>query len=42
MTGRIVALNLAVVTEAPWAGAASGRSGIDKRPTAERVTLGCG
>ncbi|MFC0506856.1 MOSC domain-containing protein [Micromonospora costi] len=33
MTGRVVAVNLGVVTEAEWAGDASGRSGIDKRPT---------
>ncbi|RKF24543.1 MOSC domain-containing protein [Micromonospora globbae] len=32
MTGRVVAVNLGVVTEADWAGDASGRSGIDKRP----------
>ncbi|MEH1168169.1 MOSC domain-containing protein [Micromonospora sp. CPCC 205539] len=32
MTGRVAAVNLGVVTEAEWAGDASGRSGIDKRP----------
>ncbi|MFD0782804.1 MOSC domain-containing protein [Micromonospora azadirachtae] len=32
MTGRVVAVNLGVVTEAEWAGDPSGRSGIDKRP----------
>ncbi|MGB2571782.1 MOSC domain-containing protein [Micromonospora citrea] len=32
MTGRVAAVNLGVVTEAQWAGDASGRSGIDKRP----------
>ncbi|MFI7521760.1 MOSC domain-containing protein [Micromonospora globbae] len=32
MTGRVVAVNLGAVTEADWAGDASGRSGIDKRP----------
>ncbi|KXK63504.1 molybdenum cofactor biosysynthesis protein [Micromonospora rosaria] len=30
--GRVTAVNLGVVTEAQWAGDASGRSGIDKRP----------
>ncbi|SBT45985.1 MOSC domain-containing protein [Micromonospora auratinigra] len=32
MTGRLTAVNLGTVTEAEWAGDASGRSGIDKRP----------
>ncbi|MFC3500808.1 MOSC domain-containing protein [Micromonospora krabiensis] len=32
MTGRVAAVNLGVVTEAAWAGDASGRTGIDKRP----------
>ncbi|MFI7663548.1 MOSC domain-containing protein [Micromonospora parva] len=32
MTGRVAAVNLGVATEAEWAGDASGRSGIDKRP----------
>ncbi|MFU8874816.1 MOSC domain-containing protein [Micromonospora sp. SL4-19] len=32
MTGRLTAVNLGAVTEAEWAGDASGRSGIDKRP----------
>ncbi|MFF5057112.1 MOSC domain-containing protein [Micromonospora sp. NPDC000663] len=32
MTGRVAAVNLGIVTEADWAGDASGRSGIDKRP----------
>ncbi|MFC0002714.1 MOSC domain-containing protein [Micromonospora siamensis] len=32
MTGRLAAVNLGTVTEAEWAGDASGRSGIDKRP----------
>ncbi|MCF0095216.1 MOSC domain-containing protein [Micromonospora sp. NPDC049004] len=31
MTGRVAAVNLGIVTEAAWAGDASGRSGIDKR-----------
>ncbi|MER5458513.1 MOSC domain-containing protein [Micromonospora sp. NPDC002389] len=39
MTGKLISVNLAVVTEAAWAGDASGRSGIDKRPAAERVTV---
>ncbi|WP_229402440.1 MOSC domain-containing protein [Micromonospora okii] len=39
MTGRVVTVNLAVVTEAEWAGDASGRSGIDKRPAAGPVLL---
>lgn len=40
MTGRVVSVNLGVVTEAEWAGDASGRSGIDKRPAAGRVPVG--
>ncbi|SCL41998.1 MOSC domain-containing protein YiiM [Micromonospora pallida] len=32
-------MNLAVVTEAEWAGDASGLSGIDKRPAAGRVAV---
>ncbi|MFF5073907.1 MOSC domain-containing protein [Micromonospora olivasterospora] len=40
MTGRLVAVNLGVVTEAEWAGDASGRSGIDKRPADGPVALG--
>ncbi|MFG1953787.1 MOSC domain-containing protein [Micromonospora sp. NPDC048830] len=40
MTGRLVAVNLGVVTEAEWAGDASGRSGIDKRPGDGPVLLG--
>ncbi|TWJ27734.1 MOSC domain-containing protein YiiM [Micromonospora sagamiensis] len=32
-------MNLAVITEAEWAGDASGRSGIDKRPAAGRVPV---
>ncbi|WP_091459479.1 MOSC domain-containing protein [Micromonospora inyonensis] len=39
MTGRLVSVNLAVITEAEWAGDASGRSGIDKRPAAGRVPV---
>ncbi|MBY8875161.1 MOSC domain-containing protein [Micromonospora sp. PLK6-60] len=39
MTGRLVAVNLGVVTEAEWAGDASGRSGIDKRPVGGRVAV---
>ncbi|WP_434741324.1 MOSC domain-containing protein [Micromonospora sp. SH-82] len=39
MTGTLVAVNLAVVTEAAWAGDASGRTGIDKRPVGGRVAL---
>ncbi|MEV4757957.1 MOSC domain-containing protein [Micromonospora sp. NPDC049559] len=40
MTGELVSVNLGVVTEAAWAGDSSGRSGIDKRPAAGRVSLG--
>jgi MOSC domain-containing protein YiiM len=40
MTGRLAAVNLGVVTEAEWAGDASGRSGIDKRPVDGPVLLG--
>lgn len=40
MTGRVISVNLAVITEAEWAGAASGRSGIDKRPAPGRVHAG--
>ncbi|MFY1578146.1 MOSC domain-containing protein [Verrucosispora sp. WMMD703] len=32
MTGRVASVNVGIVTEAAWAGDASGRSGIDKRP----------
>lgn len=32
MTGRLASVNIGIVTEAQWAGDASGRSGIDKRP----------
>ncbi|WP_432899809.1 MOSC domain-containing protein [Micromonospora matsumotoense] len=39
MTGRVAAMNLGVVTEAQWAGDASGRSGIDKRPVDGPVLL---
>ncbi|WP_431727643.1 MOSC domain-containing protein [Verrucosispora sp. TAA-831] len=39
MTGKLISVNLAVITEAAWAGDASGRSGIDKRPTDGRVTV---
>ncbi|QOC90776.1 MOSC domain-containing protein [Micromonospora craniellae] len=39
MTGKVISVNLAVVTEAAWAGDASGRSGIDKRLAAGRVTV---
>lgn len=42
MTGRLVSVNLAVVTQAPWAGDPSGRSGIDKRPAPGPVTLRAG
>jgi len=39
MTGRVAAVNLGIVTEAEWAGDASGRSGIDKRPVDGPVPL---
>lgn len=39
MTGTVLSVNLGVVTHAAWAGDASGRSGIDKRPAAGRVTV---
>ena len=39
MTGRVAAVNLGVVTEAEWAGDASGRTGIDKRPVDGPVLL---
>ncbi|MEU8263604.1 MOSC domain-containing protein [Micromonospora sp. NPDC048999] len=39
MTGRLAAVNLGVVTEAEWAGDASGRSGIDKRPVDGPVSI---
>ncbi|MFR9777281.1 MOSC domain-containing protein [Micromonospora sp. MS34] len=42
MTGRLAAVNLGVVTEAEWAGDASGRSGIDKRPAGGRVVVRSG
>ncbi|MCX4388911.1 MOSC domain-containing protein [Micromonospora peucetia] len=40
MTGRLASVNLGGVTEAEWAGDASGRSGIDKRPVDGPVLLG--
>ncbi|MER7418726.1 MOSC domain-containing protein [Micromonospora peucetia] len=40
MTGRLASVNLGGVTEAEWAGDASGRSGIDKRPFEGPVLLG--
>ncbi|SCE96725.1 MOSC domain-containing protein YiiM [Micromonospora purpureochromogenes] len=39
MTGRLAAVNLGMVTEAEWAGDASGRTGIDKRPVDGPVLL---
>ncbi|MEU4774810.1 MOSC domain-containing protein [Micromonospora sp. NPDC023644] len=39
MTGRLASVNIGVVTEAEWAGDASGRSGIDKRPVDGPVLL---
>ncbi|MFC8618992.1 MOSC domain-containing protein [Micromonospora purpureochromogenes] len=39
MTGRLAAVNLGAVTEAEWAGDASGRTGIDKRPVDGPVLL---
>ncbi|SBT49627.1 MOSC domain-containing protein [Micromonospora narathiwatensis] len=39
MTGRLAAVNIGVVTEAEWAGDASGRSGIDKRPATGPVSI---
>ncbi|MEK8109674.1 MOSC domain-containing protein [Micromonospora sp. M12] len=39
MTGRVAAVNLGIVTEAEWAGDASGRSGIDKRSVDGPVSL---
>ncbi|MGW4497409.1 MOSC domain-containing protein [Micromonospora sp. NPDC004336] len=39
MTGRLASVNLGIVTEAAWAGDASGRSGIDKRPVDGPVLL---
>ncbi len=39
MTGRLATVNLGGVTEAEWAGDASGRSGIDKRPAGGRVAI---
>lgn len=39
MTGRLASVNLGGVTEAEWAGDASGRSGIDKRPVGGPVLL---
>ncbi|MEU8258198.1 MOSC domain-containing protein [Micromonospora inaquosa] len=39
MTGRVAAVNLGIVTEAGWAGDASGRSGIDKRPVDGPVSV---
>ncbi|HEY0699195.1 MAG TPA: MOSC domain-containing protein, partial [Micromonospora sp.] len=38
MTSTLISVNLGGVTEAPWAGGAGGRSGIDKRPVPGRVT----
>ncbi|NJP34761.1 MOSC domain-containing protein [Micromonospora thermarum] len=40
MTGRVASVNLGIVTEAEWAGDASGRSGIDKRPAPGPVRVG--
>jgi MOSC domain-containing protein YiiM len=42
MTGWVAAVNLGVVTEAEWAGDASGRSGIDKRPVDGPVLVHAG
>ncbi|MGN9809070.1 MOSC domain-containing protein [Micromonospora sp. BQ11] len=42
MTGRVASVNLGIVTEAEWAGDASGRSGIDKRPVDGAVMIGPG
>ncbi|MDM4720298.1 MOSC domain-containing protein [Micromonospora sp. WMMA1363] len=39
MTGRLVSVNLGIVTEAAWASDASGRSGIDKRPAGGAVRV---
>ncbi|MFC4144859.1 MOSC domain-containing protein [Micromonospora mangrovi] len=39
MAGRLVTVNLGAVTEAEWAGDASGRTGIDKRPVDGPVLL---
>ena len=39
MTGRLLAVNVGIVTEAPWASDASGRSGIDKRPAGGPVAI---
>jgi MOSC domain-containing protein YiiM len=39
MTGSLFSVNLGIPTVAAWAGDASGRSGIDKRPAAGRVTV---
>lgn len=39
MTGRVLSINVGTVTQAAWAGDASGRSGIDKRPATGRVTV---
>ncbi|MER7335587.1 MULTISPECIES: MOSC domain-containing protein [unclassified Micromonospora] len=39
MTGRLASVNLGGVTEAEWAGDASGRTGIDKRPVDGPVLL---
>ncbi|WP_433386998.1 MOSC domain-containing protein [Micromonospora sp. KLBMP9576] len=39
MTGRLASVNLGGVTEAQWAGDASGRTGIDKRPVDVAVLL---
>ncbi|SCL17444.1 MOSC domain-containing protein YiiM [Micromonospora nigra] len=39
MTGRVTSVNVGGVTEAAWAGAANGRSGIDKRPVEGPVFL---
>jgi MOSC domain-containing protein YiiM len=42
MTGRVASVNLGIVTEAEWAGDASGRTGIDKRPVDGAVLVGVG
>jgi MOSC domain-containing protein YiiM len=42
MTGRLLSVNLGTVTVASWAGDASGRSGIDKRPANGRVVVRAG
>ncbi|NLU78935.1 MOSC domain-containing protein [Micromonospora sp. HNM0581] len=42
MTGRVTSVNVGNVTEATWAGDASGRSGIDKRPVDAPVLIHAG